>query len=177
MSNDPIESPIAKLGIELEFSALRAELLKRIELRQQLISITLTLAGVFLGLGLNNNTIALIYPVLNSLLAMQWAQNDIRSRQIGKYLQHMENLIPGLGWETYYRKGWESETRLGPWPLSILAPGGTFLLTGLIAIGIGVTNFSFTPVEWILLTISIIAVLFTIWLLNMARRQSIRYRK
>lgn len=32
-------------GIELEYNSLRGEILKRIELRQQIISVTLTLAG------------------------------------------------------------------------------------------------------------------------------------
>jgi len=36
---------------ELEYTALREEILKRIESRQQLISITLTIAAAVLGVG------------------------------------------------------------------------------------------------------------------------------
>ncbi len=34
------------------------------ELRQQIISVTLTLAGVFLGFGLTTATVALVYPAI-----------------------------------------------------------------------------------------------------------------
>lgn len=59
-----------------ECATLRGEILKRIDLRQQLMSMTLTIAAVFLGVGLGIQSVALIYPVLASLLAMAWSQND-----------------------------------------------------------------------------------------------------
>ena len=40
--------------IDLEYNALRSEIIKRIELRQQLISIALTLAGIFLKFWIDN---------------------------------------------------------------------------------------------------------------------------
>ena len=43
-----IESGI-RFGIVLEHRALRDEILKRIEMRQQIVAVALTLAGVFRG--------------------------------------------------------------------------------------------------------------------------------
>jgi hypothetical protein len=86
MSESIEEVVTIKPGYKLEYTALRAELLKRIELRQQILSITLTLAGVFLGFGLANTAIAFIYPSIAVFLSMLWAQNDLRSSQIGKHL-------------------------------------------------------------------------------------------
>jgi hypothetical protein len=68
--------------LELEYQQCRAEILKRIELRQQLIQITLTFAGVLIGVGVQsrNMLISSIYPPLAFCFAMLWAQNDIRGR-------------------------------------------------------------------------------------------------
>ncbi len=175
---------------ELEYTSIRAEILKRIELRQQLISITLTFAGTFIGFGVSKNTLlSLVYPALAVFLAMLWVQNDTRSRQLGKYIQSIESSgsIPGLGWESFYRREKESETRLGSWPLSVIAPGGTFLFTELMAIGVGLSdnftatpiefNFTATPIEWVFLTISVAALIFTFWLLIVAKQKSSRYRQ
>lgn len=164
---------------ELEYTSIRAEILKRIELRQQLMSITLTLAGAFIGFGVSNTLLSLVYPALAVLLAMLWVQNDIRSRQLGKYIQSIESSgsIPGLGWESFFRQEKESETRLGSWPLSVIAPGGTFLVTELMAIGVGLSKFTATPIELVFLTISVAALIFTFWLLIVAKQKSSRYRQ
>jgi hypothetical protein len=67
--------------IATEYNALRDEILKRIELRQQFVSMTLTIAGVFLGIGVTTDTIALVYPLLATFLAIGWAQNDLRKHE------------------------------------------------------------------------------------------------
>ena len=51
-------------NMKLEYNALRSEIVERIGLRQQMLSITLTVTGVVLGFGVNNGTIALILPPL-----------------------------------------------------------------------------------------------------------------
>jgi hypothetical protein len=167
-----------RLFSELEYTSIRDEILKRIELRLQIMSITLTLAGAFIGFGVSNTLLSLVYPPLAALLAMLWVQNDTRSRQLGKYIQSIEasGSIPGLGWESFYRREKESETRLGSWPLSILAPGGTFLVTELMAIALGLSKFAATPIELVFLSISCVALLFTVWLLIVAQQKSTRYR-
>ncbi|MFM7220961.1 MAG: DNA-binding protein [Nodosilinea sp.] len=76
-----------RLFNELEYTSIRDEILKRMELRLQIMSVTLTLAGAFIGFGVSNTLLSLVYPPLAALLAMLWVQNDTRSRQLGKYIQ------------------------------------------------------------------------------------------
>ena len=177
MSNfDQRSIETVKKGAELEYNALRTELLKRIELRQNLVSITLTLAGALLGFGLSNPPVALVFPPLVFCLSLLWANNDIRVKQVGKYLQGMEKLIPGLGWETYYRQDRRSQTVLVGISLSALAPSGTFLITEFLAIGVGISTFSYRSIEWTLLVTDIVFILMTIVLLGYVRRQDRYYR-
>lgn len=178
MSNSMNEQIVnIKKGAELEYNALRAELLKRIELRQNLISITLTLASALLGFGLTHTPVALVLPPLTVFLALLWVNNDVRFKQIGKYLQQIESQIPGLGWETYYRQDIKSQTILFGISLSILAPAGTFLVTEILAIGIGFLKFSNSQIEWTLLGFDIISILATIILLIYVCGQDRRFRQ
>ncbi|MGZ9234768.1 MAG: hypothetical protein ACXW4E_04520 [Anaerolineales bacterium] len=71
-----------KRSIEMEYASLRGEIRKRIEMRQQIVSVTLTLAGIFLGVGLATQTVTLVYPPLAMFLAFGWAQNDFRIRDL-----------------------------------------------------------------------------------------------
>lgn len=162
-----------KPGLQLEYNALRSEILKRIEMRQQLTSTNLSIAGLFLGFGLSNVGVAFIFPPIAFLLASAWAQNEIRVRQLGTYIhERLESEIEGLGWETY-RIQRRPETRLGSVPLVGLSPSGTFFITQLIAIGIGLAKFTSTHLEWGLLGIDIVAVLLVLWLFTYVRRASI----
>jgi len=69
-----------------EYSALRDEILKRIELQNQILNLTLILAGTVVSVGfqLNNGPIMLlIYPPIALVLSSGWEQNNLRIRQIG----------------------------------------------------------------------------------------------
>ena len=161
-------------GIEMEFNALREEVLKRIELREQITQITLGLAGVFLGVGLANPAIAFIYPTLSIFLAAGWAQNDLRIRQIGSYIRNnLETSLPGLGWESH-RKAIEEQSRLGLLNFVLLSHGGIFALTQIMAIGIGLYKFTFTLAEQVLLGIDVFALFLTFILFEYVRRASYR---
>ena len=65
-------------AIALEYNTLRGEIQKRIELRHQIVSATLAIAGAFIGVGVTNGILALIYPPIAIFLAIGWAQNDVR---------------------------------------------------------------------------------------------------
>ena len=69
---------------EMEYLSLRDEVMKRVESRQQLLSIALTLAGAFLGIGWGTGgAVALqLFPPLVTLLAVGWVQNEVRIEQI-----------------------------------------------------------------------------------------------
>jgi hypothetical protein len=175
-------------GRELEYNTLRAEILKRMELRQQLMANALTFAGVLLGVAITDpskNIVALIYPPLAFSLAALWAQNDIRSREIGKYIYKLEKNNPpsGLGWETYYRQKLRSPTFI--WArLSVLAPGSVFLLSEIIAFTIAFSSCSsltsnctanFPPIA--LLLLSSLSIIGTALLICMVTRTSVETRR
>ena len=99
-------------------------------MEQQTISIALTLAGAFLGLGWNAGAVViLIYPLIAFLLAIGWAQNEVFIMQINTYIRdHLEGEQSGLGWQRFSKQGM-SELRIYGWPLEILAIGGIFMRT------------------------------------------------
>jgi len=88
-----------------EYSALRDEILKRIELQNQVLNLTLILAGTVVSVGfqLNNGPIMLlIYPPIALVLSSGWEQNNLRIRQIGIYIREIiEGRSSGGGWEQY----------------------------------------------------------------------------
>ena len=157
--------------MQAEYSALRNEILKRIELRQQLIAILLTLAGVFLGVGVGTETVALIFPPLAAFLAFGWAQNDYRIRDLAKYIREkLESEATGLGYETFVSQARKQSKGLGSWRFVVLSHGGTFLFTQLMAIGLEVVKGTFNPLEWVLITIDVLSIVIVIWIITQAKR-------
>ena len=172
----PAKKSVSKDGSNLEYVALRSEILKRIELRQQLISITLTLAGVFLGVGLGTESVALIYPPLAMFLAFGWAQNDFRIRNLAEYIREFIE-IPGSGlqYETMVQAGRVSIKGLGNWRFVVISHVGIFLFTQSMAIIIELAriNFNFTllsTTQWILFCIDLLSMLFVVWIARKSTR-------
>jgi hypothetical protein len=158
---------------EIEYASLREEVLKRIESRQQTISVALTLAGAFLGLGWNAGAVViLIYPLIALLLAVGWAQNEVFIMQINAYIRdHLEGEQTGLGWQRYSKQGM-SELRIFGWPLEILAIGGIFILTQIMAVGLGSFRFTNSLPEWLLMILAIAAIVGSFLLLGYMRRRA-----
>ena len=158
---------------EIEYASLREEVLKRIESRQQTISVALTLAGAFLGLGWNAGAVViLIYPLIALLLAVGWAQNEVFIMQINAYIRdHLEGEQTGLGWQRFSQKGM-SELRIFGWPLEILAIGGIFILTQIMAVGLGSFRFTNSLPEWLLMILAIAAIVGSFLLLGYMRRRA-----
>jgi hypothetical protein len=126
------------------------------------------MAGVFLGIGATTDTIALVYPLLATFMAIGWAQNELRIRHVATYIrEHLECATPYLGWETHVQKRREVDRRAR---YVVLSHGGIFVFTQLVAIGMGVLNFTTTSVEWALLGVDILAVLAVLWVVRLARR-------
>ena len=150
-------------GVDLEYNSLRGEILKRIELRQQIISITLTLAGIFLSFGLSTGTVALIYPPLAAFLSIAWAQNDFRIRDLATYIrENLETAPIGLGYETYVQRVRSNNKKLGAWRFVVISHTGIFIFTQLMAVGIELLKsmpIVLTPLEWVLLVIDFISIL------------------
>ena len=150
-------------GVDLEYNSLRGEILKRIELRQQIISITLTLAGIFLSFGLSTDTVALIYPPLAAFLSIAWAQNDFRIRDLATYIrENLETAPIGLGYETYVQRVRSNNKKLGAWRFVAISHTGIFIFTQLMAVGIELLKsmpIVLTPLEWVLLVIDFVSIL------------------
>jgi hypothetical protein len=171
MSTNP---PAPRSTRDTEYATLRDEILRRQDSRQQTLSVALTLAGAFLGLGWNAGPVVLLlYPLIALLLAVGWAQNEVFIKQINAYIRdRLENEESGLGWQTYStQRG--SELRVMGWPIEILAIGGIFALTQLMAIGLGTYQFQGGSIQWILLILDIAAVLALGGLMEYVRRSSL----
>lgn len=169
-----VKTPEPPTPKEAEYATLREEVLKRLEARQQTLSIALTLAGAFLGLGWNaGSVVILMYPLIALLLAVGWAQNEVFLKQLNAYIRdHLEGEESGLGWQRYSDQGM-SQLRFRGWPIEILAIGGIFLLTQLMAIGLGMYKFDSTSVAWILFLLDIGAVIGLGGLMSYLRHRSL----
>jgi hypothetical protein len=159
---------------EAEYATLREEVLKRLEGRQQTLSVALTLAGAFLGLGWNAGAVVmLLYPLIALLLAVSWAQNEVFIKQLNAYIRdQLEGEGTGRGWQRYSNQRM-SEIRVMGWPIEILAIGGIFILTQLMAIGLGTYKFESNSIDWILLILDIGAVIGLGGLMEYVRRHSL----
>jgi hypothetical protein len=155
-------------AVLLEYESLREEILKRIELRQQFVSITLTLAAVFLGVGLGTQMVALIFPPIAAILALAWNQNEFRIRKAANYIRkEIESRVEGLHWETYVneerreqdKKSFRERARYS----LVLSNLGVFLSTQIIAVIIGLLGFIATPVQGVLLGLDALSIVFVIW--------------
>jgi uncharacterized membrane protein YqaE (UPF0057 family) len=162
-------------GLEMEYTTLRTEILQRIGLRQQVISISLTLAGIFLSVGLTNELVSLIYPPLAMLLAFGWAQNDFRIRETGGYIrEYLESPESGLAYETLTQKYRQSAKGLGAWRFVVISHGGMFLLTQVMAVVVEVLRFAplnLSPIRLALFTIDAISIIIVYWLMRQSTRK------
>lgn len=126
---------------ELEYKAIRDEILLRIDLRQKLVALNLIFAAALLGFSANNHEYqltALIYPPLATLMSIAWIQDDYGIRDAAIYVrEHIEKKIPALGWE-HYKKGLRAQSR---WhSLILLSHQVIIILTQIMAIFIGTIN-------------------------------------
>ncbi|MFC1716977.1 hypothetical protein ACFL6S_25135 [Candidatus Poribacteria bacterium] len=83
---------VAKCAVDrnTEYASLRSEILKRIELRHQVIIAALTIAGVFLGFGAKGDShplVILVYPPIAASLAFAWYHNESGIRNLARYIR------------------------------------------------------------------------------------------
>src|SRR5581483_7150390 len=93
-----------------QYTSLRSEIEKRIDIRQQILALTLLVAGTFLTVGVQPNVpevVLLFYPIISLFLGALWEHNDLRVGQINFFIrteveQHLDKFGPG--WETFRLK-------------------------------------------------------------------------
>jgi hypothetical protein len=153
----------------IEYASLREEIFRRLEARQQILSVLLTLAGAFLGLGWNAGAVVIwIYPLIAICLAVGWAQNETAMSQARAYIR--EKLENNSGFESY-RTTNRARSVIDTFPLNMLSPGSIFLITQLMAMVLGLFRFTRTTPELFLLALNVGVILLTIIILNNVQRQ------
>ncbi len=157
-------SPSDKVHAEIlaEYSALRAEITQRLDMRQQILTFTLIIAGTMLSLGTQKDmtpAVLLIYPVLALFLARSWMQHDVRIAEMAKFLEEkIEPRCKGLHWESYiHSRHRGSRFR----PVEVTATG-IFLATQILTVILALPRLRYSLDEIILLVAAVPAVIFTI---------------
>jgi hypothetical protein len=90
-----------------QYTCLRNEIEKRIEIRQQILALTLLVAGTFLTVGVQSNVpevVLLFYPIIVMFLGSIWEHNNLRVGQINFFIRtEIEKHLGvfGPGWETF----------------------------------------------------------------------------
>ena len=125
-TSSPKNAPEADAFMLAEYNALREEVLKRVELQQQILSLTLIVFGTILtfGLQVHSASIILLYPTLSFFLAATWAHDGRTVMKIGIYIR--DQVEAKIGGNTF---GWEHRARRRQKPrgkLTFLSAGGVF---------------------------------------------------
>ena len=155
-------------GMLAEYSTLRSEILKRMDMRQQMLTFTLVIAGTVLSFGVQEDIspmVLLLYPILALFLATAWTQSDTRIWDIAEYIKnHIEPNFSGINWESYvYDKNKTRKVR----PLEITAVG-VFLITEILAVVLAIPRLKYSIEEIVLLAFAGLA--FVITFITLQRR-------
>jgi len=133
-------------GVKMEYTFLREQFLKRVEMRHTVVELTLTIAAAFLGVAFTKavpSSIALVFPPIAYFLALEWMYIDIRQAQTIKYLLKLEIKIPELelGWEEFKQSG-------GGFRYAIGSHGGVFIFTQILAMIVGFLRYDEGTNNW-----------------------------
>jgi hypothetical protein len=167
----PEESPL----LVAEYVSLRTEIVKRIELRQQYVTISLAIAGAFLGasVAFSSSPVALIFPLLAPFLAIGWVQNDLRVWDVAQYIrERYERPGSGLGWETRAQNEREAK-RNSPWRLVVVSHGGVLVFTQALAVALGLmgARCHLRAEHYVLLGLDAVAIAVVVAVLRRATRR------
>jgi hypothetical protein len=146
-----------------QYIALRSEIEKRIEIRQQILALTLLVAGTFLTIGVQggiSEVVVLFYPPLALCLGAMWEHNDLRIGQISSYIRKV--VEPRFteeqpGWEAYRRSTFSPRRKqkagrgtadgsalVAPPGLLLFASQGVFAGSQLLALCVAAGRYLFT---------------------------------
>jgi hypothetical protein len=150
-----------------EYDALRAEILKRIEIMYQISTLALIAPATLFafGLGTQNASVILVYPVLALFLSLLWGNYDRNCRRLGFYIKtHIESHFPEdtLCWEHYMHTN-RSKRLLFDWgnlgaTLGIFA--GSEILALVVGIPVALKYGTILPLN-LLISVAVISILIT----------------
>jgi 8-oxo-dGTP diphosphatase len=136
-----LEEKMLKEELPLQYNTLRAEILKRMELRQQILTVTLAGISIF-SAGVTGEIILpiflLLYPLLGLCLAIAWSHHDVRTGELGEYILRYIEPHFTLKWEKYMREFYTDRNDIGK-RLAEYASMGTFIGTEIAAIILAVS--------------------------------------
>lgn len=159
-----------------EYTALREEILKRIEIQHQVISFTLIALGTILTVGFQtkNASIMLIYPVLALFLSALWLSNEHGVHKAASYIEKKIEVKVGierLGWEHYNIENVEPFRVIGA-----LGFRATFIVSEILAIITSLSVSTYNAIEITLLIIAIICTVLDIVLLSIFDLKRMRHK-
>lgn len=164
----PREEKNADEMLTVEYTSLREEIIKRIEIQHQLLSLALIAPGTVLAIGFQttNASLLFIYPVLGMFLSAVWLANSVAIYDIANYIK--SQIKPRVGDD---KSIWEhSRTSLDTRRVSVLHFWGTrgiFIGTELLALFAGITLAKFNTAQIIFLIIGIISTALTAFMLSL----------
>lgn len=147
-----IERPNEKFELfKYQYSTARDELLKRLEIQQKVIEMTITAATALLGIALAKNelaAVALLYPPIAACLAINWYKVEVRILWLKDYInenieRNKEYELPIIGWVEYSRK--RNLNSFDKWFYSnTVSHGFIFIFTQSMAVIIGLIGSHWT---------------------------------
>jgi len=159
--------------VKTEYASLRNEILRRIDIRHQIVSLHLVVAGTFLTVGAQPDipaVVLLVYPVLTMFIAASWARNDSRIKYIGAYIRdYVELLTKNVLWETHRLEKAAKPGFLWLSRLRIFSTMGLFLVTQILALGLAVSKLVYSPEEIVLLVLDVVAIVITTYFMLLRR--------
>jgi hypothetical protein len=94
-----------------EYTALRADILKEVEIQNRLITFTIAIAGAIITISLStptnlpktlSSTVLFIYPLVGMIFAAGWVQSNGKINRINTYIRKtLMSYLQDLGWEEY----------------------------------------------------------------------------
>ncbi len=152
------------LLIVAEYNALRDEILKRSEFRNQIISFALIISGTILTIGLQPNSppyILFVFPILGLFLAGMWKRNMVWGRRLSTYIQeNVENKFNVTGWEADASS--RHKARFSFIMSTTFSAGGLFLGVGAITFILGLLKSTYAPIDIGLIAIDGVCLLATL---------------
>jgi hypothetical protein len=165
-----VVTPESTSLIIAEFSATREEIVKRVELQHQLLSLSLIVFGTILTFGLQTKSASsiLLYPFLATFLSIAWASNSSRIREMQLYISiHIESKVGenNIGWEHF-----RTSIQRPFGSLTVLSSRGIFVGTQLLAGIVGASLANFSEIEKLLFVLVIICIIFTLIVLRPTKK-------
>lgn len=158
-----------------QYNSVRAEILKRIELRQRVQIFVYIFAGTVFSIGTYEKiepSILLIYPVIALFLAISWSNHDTRIGELHYFVRtKIESHFQHQGWDTYFFEELvQPKSRGLLYSTNELSVLGAILITQLLAIGLVLFDLTINLTNILLLAVAVTSIILTFVVLRKRRK-------